>query len=370
MAVTFPVPDGGSFVLFASDWQNIEFRPGLSFTLSATFSDGSTASATTTVAASTVTVTAITPNQGTAGTAVPVTVTGAGFAAGATLDLGAGITVSTLTVVSATQLTATLTLAAGASLGARSVTVSNAGGGSGTLAGGFTVGAPLTVASITPNQAAPGTAVPVTITGAGFAAGATVTLSGSGVTAGTVSVGSATQLTATLTLASGATPGARNVTVTNPGAAAATLPAAFTVASATPATLTLAYNGKLRDRVGQGDTALTPDGALDGTLTATLSAPGGRTVTALRLDSTAPGTWDTTGGNSWWILAVAPTLDGALLNAPGSMAVTFPVPDGGSFVLFASDWQNIEFRPGLSFTLTATFSDGSTAAAMTTVGGL
>ena len=49
----------------------------------------------------------------------------------------------------------------------------------------------------------------------------------------------------------------------------------------------------LRDRVGQGNTALAPDGAMDGTLTVTLSAPGGRTVTALRLDSNAPGTWDT-----------------------------------------------------------------------------
>ncbi len=31
-----------------------------------------------------------------------------------------------------------------------------------------------------------------------------------------------------------------------------------------PATLAVAYNGKVRDRVGQGDTALAPDGALDG----------------------------------------------------------------------------------------------------------
>ena len=41
--------------------------------------------------------------------------------------------------------------------------------------------------------------------------------------------------------------------------------------------------------------------------TATVSASGGRTVTALRLDSDAPGTWDTSGGNVYWVLAVAPT---------------------------------------------------------------
>mgnify|MGYP003296624267 CR=1 FL=1 len=43
------------------------------------------------------------------------------------------------------------------------------------------------------------------------------------------------------------------------------------------------------DRVGQGHSALGPDGALDGTLTAPLSAAGGRTITGLRLDMVADG---------------------------------------------------------------------------------
>jgi glucose/arabinose dehydrogenase len=110
------------------------------------------------------------------------------------------------------------------------------------------------------------------------------------------------------------------------------------------------------------------DGALDGTLTATLSASGGRTVTGLRLDSNAPGTWDTTGATGFWVLAVAPSLDGAVLNAPGTMAVNFPVADGGSFVVFASDYLDSEFLSGNTLTLTATFSDGSSASASTTVG--
>ena len=138
-----------------------------------------------------------------------------------------------------------------------------------------------------------------------------------------------------------------------------------------PAKLALAYNGMLRDRVGQGDTALAPDGALDGTLTVTLSASGGRTVTALRLDGDhppAPGLWLTNSpGTTHYVLGVAPTLDGALLNAPGTMAVNFAVPDGGSFILFAADWHNTGFQPGRSLTLTATFADGSTATAVTTV---
>jgi hypothetical protein len=70
----------------------------------------------------------------------------------------------------------------------------------------------------------------------------------------------------------------------------------------------LAYNGMIRDRVGQSSTALGPDGALDGTLTATLSAPGGRTVTGLRLPKNAPRTWDTSSRTGFWVVAVAPTL--------------------------------------------------------------
>jgi hypothetical protein len=102
---------------------------------------------------------------------------------------------------------------------------------------------------------------------------------------------------------------------------------------------------------------------MDGTLTATLSAPGGRTVTGLRLDSSQPGVWDTDGGSGYWVLGVASSLDGALLNAAGIMAVNFTVANGGSFVLFASDYQGTEFLSGNTLTLTATFSDGTSATA-------
>ena len=143
------------------------------------------------------------------------------------------------------------------------------------------------------------------------------------------------------------------------------------VTSNSPAALTLAYNGKVRDRVGQGEGALGPDGALDATLTATLSASGGRTVTGLRLDSnwaSAPGVWLTSSpGTGHWVLAAAPTVDGAVLNASGTLAVNFPVADGGSFVVFAADYLGSEFLPGRTLTLTTTFSDGSTATASTTL---
>jgi len=318
------------------------------------------------------TVGSLTPNQGAAGTSVPVRISGSTFASGAMVSIsGSGVTASSVVVVSPTQLTATLTIAAGAQAGPRDVTVTNSSGGAGTLTGGFAVVSGVTVSAMTPNQGPPTSVGLVTLSGSGFAPGATVSLSRGDVTASNVAVTSAAQVTATLTVSNNAPAGTRDVTVTNPNGSAGTLAGGFTVLppapAATPATLTLAYNGKLRDRVGQGNTALAPDGALDGTFTVTLSGAGGRTVTALRLDSDAPGTWDTTTSSAFFVLAVAPTLDAAPINAPSTMAVNFQVPDGGSFVVFASDWLGTEFLPGRTITLTATFADGSTSSAATTV---
>src|SRR5947208_1394191 len=73
----------------------------------------------------------------------------------------------------------------------------------------------------------------------------------------------------------------RTLTLTATFSDGSTATAVTTVQPAAPANVALVYNGMLRDRVGQGNTALAPDGALDGALTVTLSAPGGRTVTGL-----------------------------------------------------------------------------------------
>jgi subtilisin family serine protease len=94
--------------------------------------------------------------------------------------------------------------------------------------------APMTVSSVTPNQAAAGTTVSVAINGQGFANGATVSF-GPGI-APNVSFVSTAQLTATLTISGQATPGARDVTVTNPGGSSAVLSGGFTVVTA-PVTL-------------------------------------------------------------------------------------------------------------------------------------
>jgi predicted hotdog family 3-hydroxylacyl-ACP dehydratase len=177
-------------------------------------------------------ITSISPSSGTPGQAVPVTITGVNFLAGATVTVsGTGVTAGSVVVVNPTTITATLTIAASASTGARNVTVSTSGGTSSSAA--FTVNSAAPgITSISPSSGTQGQAVPVTITGVNFLAGATVTVSGTGVTAGSVVVVNPTSITATLMIASSASTGARNVTVTTSGGTSGSV--AFTVNSAAP----------------------------------------------------------------------------------------------------------------------------------------
>lgn len=129
--------------------------------------------------------------------------------------------------------------------------------------------------------------------------------------------------------------------------------------------MNLIYDGKLRDRVGGSETVVAPDGALDGTFT--LSFTSAKTITKLALiRQNLTGAWDTVPNNIYWALGVASGLDSTLLNA-GDGSVNFTVEANGSVKIFASDFQGTEFIPGSQFTLTATFSNNSTAAATFTI---
>ena len=133
---------------------------------------------------------------------------------------------------------------------------------------------------------------------------------------------------------------------------------------ASAASIALSFNGQIRDRVGGGETALSADGQMDGTFTVTLSAgSGNRTVTRLDLArGVDQGNWDTQPNNGFWVLGAASTLDAALFNAANG-TVNFPLTAGSSFNIFASNFQGAMFVSGSSFTVTASFADGSTATA-------
>ena len=240
------------------------------------------------------------------------------------------------------------------------------GGTSGSLT--FTITTPNPVPALTtlsPSSAtAGGTAFTLTVNGGSFVSSSVVRWNGTNQTTTFVS---ATQLIAAISAANIATAGSASVTVFTPapgGGTSGALP--FAITAPPPASLSLSFTGLIRDRVGQGDIALTPDGRLDAVFTATLGAgSGARTVTALEL-TRSPAQWDTTPGNGFWTLGVASTLDGALLNS-ATGTVTFAVADGGSFVLFAADWNNVWFPPGATFTLTAHFAGGTSATASLTL---
>ncbi|HTC64670.1 MAG TPA: Ig-like domain-containing protein [Candidatus Saccharimonadales bacterium] len=156
----------------------------------------------------------ISPTFGSRGTSVPVTFTGTNLLTTSAINgVGAGITVSNLTVVSDTTVTATFTITATAGLTARNVTVTTLGGASNPET--FTVTGP-TLASITPNSGSRGTNLAVTLIGTGLT-GATVVNAGAGITASGITVSpDGTHLTATFAITNTAGLTTRNVTVTTP----------------------------------------------------------------------------------------------------------------------------------------------------------
>jgi parallel beta-helix repeat protein len=167
------------------------------------------------------TVTAITPSSG-ANTG-PVSITnlaGTNFVSGATVKLTKSgqtdISGGSVAFVSSTKLTCTFPLT-GAATGTWNVVVTNPDAQSGTLTNGFTVTAPAaapTVSAISPDTGTWGQTLSVTITGTNFT-GATAVSFGPGITV-TFTVVSSTQINATITIAVGATIGARNISVTTP----------------------------------------------------------------------------------------------------------------------------------------------------------
>jgi len=160
------------------------------------------------------------PSSGpvTGGTAV--TITGTGFATGATVSFG-GSSASAV-VAGSTMINA---VAPAHASGPVNITVTNPGGQSGSLTNGFVYASapPPAVSGITPNSGTTAGGTSVTINGSAFVAGASVSIGG--VAATSVIVNNSTTITAN-TPAHAA--GTVNVVVTNPDAQNGTLTNGFT----------------------------------------------------------------------------------------------------------------------------------------------
>lgn len=152
-----------------------------------------------------------------------------------TANFGAGITVNSLTVSSATSAVADVTISSTATLGSRNVTITT-GAEVATITGGFSVlaGVPA-LSSVAPTSAQAGATENVVITGAftSFQQGVSTVSFGSGITVNSVTVSSGTQLTANISVDPNATVGSRDVTVTT-NSQNVTLSSGFAVTPGTP----------------------------------------------------------------------------------------------------------------------------------------
>ena len=193
--------------------------PG-SYTVSTTIhgSDGTTITktATATVTAAPVpTLTSVSPNAlGRKGTATLI-LTGTGLTANSVVAFSAaGVTVSSTTWVSATELKVKTVASATATLGAGNVTVTTPGG-VGSCTGCLTIDAAPKVTTIAPNPAH-GTATTVTVTGSGFQPGLTLTTTIPGATLGAPTGVTATSFSVLVTVPGATAPGTYKLTVENP----------------------------------------------------------------------------------------------------------------------------------------------------------
>jgi len=175
------------------------------------------------------TLSSINPSSGSQGSSVPVTLTGAHFVAPLSVKVsGTGITASNLVVVSGTQATATFSIAASAGIGSFNVSVTTAGGASGSVSFSVTAKSTApTLTSITPPSGSPGTSVNVILMGTNFTPQSGVRLAGAGAAQGNVVVVSPTKITATFTLSSTVATGPHNVYVVTSAGSSNILP--FTV---------------------------------------------------------------------------------------------------------------------------------------------
>ncbi len=171
------------------------------------------------------TVTSVTPNSGLSTGGTVVTLSGTGFAAGATVLIG-GVEATNVSVTSDTSLTAATPPHAA---GTVDVVVRNPDGQTGTRGAAFTyTPAPAPVVSaISPVKGSSTGGTVVTVTGSNFVPGATVLLGSTPAT--NVSFSSATTLTASTPAH---TPGAVDVVVRNPDGQAGTKSGAFTYEAA------------------------------------------------------------------------------------------------------------------------------------------
>jgi hypothetical protein len=177
--------------------------------------------------------TSINPSSGLRNTTVAVTLYGTGLTGATAVTVsGTGVTVGGVTPVNDTSVTANFTISTTALTGARAVTVTTPNGITNSVP--FTVVLP-SLTGIFPQTGLRGTTVAVTLSGANLTSPANFTAV-AGITISGATVVNSTTITANFLIASNATPGVRNISVTTPSGLSNTVP--FNVVAANVPVLT------------------------------------------------------------------------------------------------------------------------------------
>ena len=174
------------------------------------------------------TITSITPASGIVSGGTPITIVGTGFSQGLELTLG-DATATSIALAGAIQITA---VTPARTAGAQELKIMNSDGQY--ITGTFTYNPLPTSGSVSPASGTQGTVI--TITGTDFVTGLTVTIDG---VAAALNLVTATQIVAVAP--ANASPGAKNITITNPDTGSVTLTEGFTYLSPTITGVTPVY---------------------------------------------------------------------------------------------------------------------------------
>ena len=182
--------------------------------------------------AGTPTVTTISPSLiGLGADKVVVKVTGTNFGSpvpAVTVSNPTGVTIA-VTRDSSTQLTLAVSVASNAATGARTMTVTNPDNASVVKSNALTIASDFNVTHATPGGRPQNYTGTFQVNGSGFSGAPSVVVSGQGVTTGSVTLDSPARLTVGVTVTSNATPGARDIVVTQTGNVQRTCSGCFVV---------------------------------------------------------------------------------------------------------------------------------------------
>ena len=270
-------------------------------------------------------------------------------------SFGAGVTVISLTVASATSATAVINLDPAAAVGARTVTVTTVAEVA-SFTNGFAIvaGSP-SVLSVSPNTSVQGQqSLSIAITGnlTHFVQGTTQASFGAGVTVGSLSITSPTTATAALNIAPTASVGLRGVTLTT-GTEVATLQGGFAVNPATLITLLSPSTGQQ----GQQNLSIAISGQATHFVQGTTTANFGAGITVASLAVSSP----TTAAAVLNISAGATLGTRTVTLATGAEAVSlangFTIGTGNPVVTQVSPNVGRQGQPNLSVTVTGQYTN-------------